>query len=269
MVEKRQTGEGAASADEVSGPAVDREAMIREEALLDKLPEGLAPLPSVHDDLASDLLEIAERQVAEARKRLGPQSSKPKLKRIEDLFISKVGRAPRVSEELERMMRSAPSVKQTAVLDGSFDRALASALNTYDKSSIQAGATMQLAYDDWNMAVRVYKSELRASGALLAAAIEAAEHPSAPRDYDEPARTAPQVGYYSKTTKVAQALLAYEMAMQQAGTALAAAYGHLTDELYSTMDMLAVAEATLITATQTAYSTFWAGVQEAVGQPRS
>jgi hypothetical protein len=122
------------------------------------------------------------------------------------------------------------------------------------------------------MAVRIYKSELRAAGSVLAADIEAANHPVSPRDYteyDEPARGAAQVQYYGKAAKIGQSLLTYEKTMQQAGTALATAYGQLTAELYSAVNALGVAEATLISATQTAYSIFWTGVQNAVAQTRS
>ncbi|HYC74665.1 hypothetical protein [Brevundimonas sp.] len=270
MVEKRQPRSDAGAAPIESEDEVERR---RREELLEGLPDGLKPLPTVHDELATELLELAERQVAEMRKRFGPSSSKPRLKRIEDLFVSKVGRAPRVSEEMQRLMRGPAAIQRVAVLDGSFDRALAAAFNAYDKSSVQSGSHVQTAYDDWSMAVRIYKSELRAAGSLLAAEIDAANHPATPPqdydDYEDPVRAEPHVRHYVRSAKIGQSLLAYEKTMQQAGTALAGAYGQLNTELYNAADGLAVAEATLIAATQTAYSIFWTGAQSAVGQARS
>lgn len=244
----------------------------REDEILEGLPDGLRPLPTLHDDLSEELLALAERQVAETRKKLGSETSKPRLKQIENLFNAKAGRAPRVGEEMERLMRSIPIVQQTASLDGSFDRAMAAAINVYDKSSIQNGAIVQAAYDDWGMAVRIYKSELRAAGSLLAAEIEAINHPPGGHDYsdyDQPIRGSAQVQHYGRAAKIGHALLTYEKTMQQAGTALAVAYGQLTSALYNAVNGLAVAEATLIAATQTAHSVFWTGAQNAVSQSRT
>lgn len=269
MVEKRHTRSDGASG--LADAEVGREEERREEALLIGLPDGLPSLPTIHDNLASELLELAERQVAETRQKLGSQTSKPKLKRIEELFNEKAGRAPRVGEETARLMRGPTVVQQTVALDGAFDRSLASALNVYDKSSVQSGALVQAAHDDWSMAVRIYKSQLRAAGAALAAEIDAANHPARNDydEYDEPVRGAPHVQHYARAAKIGQSILNYEKTMQQAGGALAAAYGQLTTALYNAVNVLAVAEATLISATQTAYSTFWTGVQSAVGQARN
>ncbi len=277
MVERRQpkAEDATTSLEEraLQEPAgTDAEEARQQDALLDSLPGGLAPLPSIHDDLAAELLALAEQQLAETRKKFGREASKPKLKRILSLFNDSAGRAPSVDAELARQMRSLGAVQQTAQLDGVFDRALATALNVYDKTSVQSGANVQSAQDNWSMAVRVYKSELRAAGAVLRAEIEAVNHPPAQRDfneYEEPLRGASQVQHYLKSAKIGQSLLTYEKTMQQAGAALVTAYGQLTAELFAAVNTLAVAEATLISATQSAYSTFWNGVQSAVAQSRS
>jgi len=270
MVEKSETREKtpAASTDVPKGP----DQILRGDPLLIELPDGLPALPTIQDDLATELLELAERQVTEARKKLGPQASKPKLKRIEALFYERAGRAPKVSEETAKFLRGPATVQQTAVLDAAFDRSVATAMNVYDKSSIQSGALVQSAYDDWNLAVRIYRSQMRSAGAVLVAEIEAARHPAQSRDYeeyDEPMRGGVQVHYYAKAAKIGQSILEYEKTMQKAGAALAGAYGQLTTELYAALNTLAVAEATLISANQTAYSTFWTGMQTAMGQTRN
>lgn len=263
MSEKRRTPAELEIAEMVSSPS-------QEEAALEALPGGLKPLPTIHDDLAQELLALADRQVAEIRKLLGSQSAKPKLKRIEQIFKAKAGSAPHVGEELERLMRIPTVAPKTAALDASFDRAMAMALNTYDKESVRAGSNIQSAFDDWAMAVRIYKSELRAAGSTLAAQIELAthQHDSEDYDYDEQPRGAPVVRHYATAAKIAQSMVSYEKTMQQAGADLATAYGKLMGQVYSTIDMLALAETVLISAVQTAYSAFWTGVQSAVSQAR-
>jgi hypothetical protein len=270
MAEKRHTGGESAPEDRAEARADER----REAALLEALPDGMRPLPTIHDDLSEELLALAERQVAETRKKLGEQSSKPKLKRIQELFTSKAGPPPKVSGEMEKLLASPLVVQQTAGFDASFDRAVAMALNAYDKGSVQTGASVQAAYDDWGMAVRIYKSELDAAGALLAAEIEAINHPPTQRDYDytdsdEPVRGGAQVHHYVRAAKIGQVLLAYEKNMQKASGELATAYGELVSGLYAAVNALAVAEATLISATQTAYQVFWTSAQNAVAQARS
>lgn len=264
MAEKRQ-----AAADE-AGIAEMVTSHEKEEAVLEALPGGLKPLPTIHDDLAQELLTLADRQVAEIRKLLGSQSAKPKLKRIEQIFKAKAGATPHVGEELERLMRIPSVAPKTAMLDASFDRAMATALNTYDKESVRAGGNIQSAFDDWEMGVRIYKSELRAAGATLAAQIEQAthQHDTDDFDYDEQPRGALVVRHYAKASKIAQSMVAYEKTMQQAGTDLATAYGKLMASVYSTIDALALAETVLIAAVQNAYAAFWTGAQTAVSQAR-
>jgi hypothetical protein len=265
MVERRQvrSHETAAEVDNLT-PMPERE-----DVALERLPGGLAPLNTLHDDLASELLDLAERQVAEARKKLGPQSSKPRLQHIAEMFATKAGKEPRVGEELERAMRSPALVAQIATLDGTFDHTLATGLNLFDKASVQSGAAVQAAYDDWTMAARIYKSEIRAGGAILSAAIEAANHPTQPLSYDTPLKAEPQVDHFTKADKIGTALLVYEKRMQAAAADLAHAYGVLMSALYGAVNALAVAEATLISVTQTANKTFWTNVQTAMSQIRS
>lgn len=243
----------------------------QEDALLERLPDGLAPLVTITDETAAELLELAERQVSEARKKMGPQASKPRLKRVQDLFNSKAGRAPRVSEDVDRLMRSTGVATQIANADAAFDHTMAGAYNIFDRSSVNAGSSFQTAYDNWTMAVRIYKADLRTAGAILADQIRAAKHLPALLDYDyeTPARGQVQVDHYTAADKIGDAILAYEKSMQVAGTALAMAYGVLLSGLYSAVTALAVAEATLIASAQGAYKSFWTSAQTALGQTRT
>lgn len=244
-----------------------------EDALLERLPDGLAPLVTITDETAAELLELAERQVAEARKKLGPQSAKPRLKRVQDMFAAKAGRAPRVSEEVDRMMRSTGVASLIAAADSTFDHTMAGGFNNFDHASITAAAAFQTAYDNWSMAVRYYKADLRTAGAVLADHIRAAKHPVTPPDadyeYDSPPRGQAFVDHYTSADKIADAILNYEKAMQVAGTQLALAYGLLLGGLYSAVTAVAVAEATLISVTQGAYKTFWTSAQHAISQSRT
>lgn len=244
-----------------------------EDALLERLPDGLAPLVTITDETAADLLELAERQVTEARKKLGPQSSKPRLKRVQDMFAAKAGRAPRISEELDRLMRSTGVASQIAAADSTFDHTMAAAFNNFDHASITSAAAFQTAYDNWSMAVRYYKADLRTAGAVLADHIRAAKHPVSPPDYeyeyDGPSRGQIYIDHYTSADKIGDAILVYEKAMQVAGTQLATAYGQLLGGLYSAVTAVAVAEATLISVTQGAYKSFWTSAQHAMNQSRT
>lgn len=264
MVEKRQTRSEAASAteDSLAGASTD-------DAGLETLPGDVRGLKMVVDKNASELLELAEQQVAEARRRLGPETIKPRMKRVEELFAAHAGKPPRVSEDLERSMRSSALVAQVATLDGTFDHSVATGYNIFDKASVQAGAAMQVAYDDWQLAVRMYRSELRAGGSTLLGAIEIANHPPLADDFEQPLRGESQVSYFTRTDKIGVALLAYEKRIQSASVDLAKAYGTLIGALYAASSGLAVAEATLIAVIQTANKTFWTGIQNAVSQVRS
>jgi hypothetical protein len=263
MVEKRHSKAHEAFAGEELVPSAERE-----DAVLERLPGGLAPLKTIHDDLALELLDLAERQVEEARKKLGSKSSKPRLKRIEEMFVKRAGRAPPVEDDLERALRSGGMVSHVATLDGAFDHVLATGLNTFDKASVQSGAAVQSAYDDWTMAARIYKSEMRAGSAVLYAAIEAADHPGQPMSYDSQLKVEQQLDHYTKSDKIGAAMLTYERRMQQAGADLAHAYGVLMAALYGAVNTLAVAEATLIAVNQTANKTYWTNVQSAMSQVR-
>lgn len=260
MVEKRSVREDALLP-EAGDTAADAN---REDVMLEQLPGGLKTLTTVHDDVVAELLDLAERQVAEARKKLGLQTAKPRLKKVEALFTTKAGKPPHVDEEVERQMRG-NFAAQIAGYDGNFDHTLAVGYNNFDKTSVQASSNVQNAHDAWSMAVRIFKSEMRVAGAVLNAAIEAATHP-ATNGYDEPLRGRQQIDYYTRSSKIADSLLAYERTMQEANTALTAAVGQLVTALYGAVSALAVAEATQIAVTQGAYKSFWTSVQGAINQ---
>lgn len=267
MVEKRQ-------ADKEAAGAVARDIATEsneQDTVLNHLPGGLSSLKLASDQVASELLELAERQVEEARRKLGSESTKPRLKRLKEMFEARSGREPEVGPDLERTLRSNALVPQVATLDSAYDHAVASAYNIFDKISVQTGATVQASYDDWQMAVRIYKSEMRAAGAILEAGVETAAHPNQPadNDFDTQLRAVAQVNHFIKSDKIATALLTYEKRMQQAASDLSRAYGLLITNLYGAANGLGVAEATLISTIQDASKTFWTGVQHAVGQVRS
>jgi hypothetical protein len=267
MVEKRQ-------ADKETSTPVHRDIVgdsSREDASLEHLPGGLSSLKLAPDQVASELLELAERQVAEARRKLGSDSTKPRLKRLEEMFEARSGREPGVSPDLERTLRSNVFVPQVATLDSTYDHTVATAYNIFDKISVQTGASVQASYDDWQLAVRIYKSEMRAAGAILEAGVEIAAHPNQPvdYDYDTQLRAEAQVSHFTKSDKIATALLTYEKRMQQAASDLSRAYGLLITSLYGAANGLGVAEATLISSIQSASKSFWTGVQNAIGQVRN
>lgn len=258
MVERRQVKEEGARAE--SG---DTEA--EQDRVLEAMPNGMTPPKTIQDGLAAELLEIAERQVADTRKKLGPQASKPRLKRIDALFNRYAGSPPRAGTEITNSMTAAGTIPQLTKYDMAFDQTLAAAFYNFDRSSAQAGADIQNAHDAWTLEVRLYRSDERSAGAILSAAIQTASlHDD--QNYDEPMRTKSHVDYYRKSTKIAEAILVYEETMRQGGMKLATAFGRLMQNLYEAANDLAVAEAALIATTQLAYNNFWTNVQSVIGQ---
>ncbi|MDE2405440.1 MAG: hypothetical protein KGM17_12300 [Sphingomonadales bacterium] len=231
---------------------------------LEELPGGVPPLRTIHDSLAADMLALAERQVAEARQRLGAQASKPRLKSIDALFRARAGSEPGVSEELERAMRSPQLAQQTATSDAACDIALARAYNEFDHAAIGVGSQLQTAHDDWLMAVRLYRSAEREQGAILEAAIELTDSGGKAGGYEQRSPADALVRHFDRSSQISAALVTYEKAMQAAGTDLAKAFGTMNGALYIQMCALAVAEATLIDALQKAYDTFWTAVDHSI-----
>lgn len=263
MVDKRQEGhvEGA-----------DREPTVTEkhqDAILEKLPDGLAPLKTIHDDNYSELKALAEQMVTMARKRFGPQSSKPRLKRVEDLFSDKAGKAPRVDEELDRSIRQLSVIPQVAALDQEYDKAIATGFNIFDKASSDSGSSVQQAYDDWTLAMRLYDSALRSSGAIFVAAIEVAKSKSHGLPSDGFSKDRTHLEYYTKSAAIAAALVIYETAMAKASADLAAAFGKLIAGLFGGFAKVAVAEGTSISTSQTASLNFWTKLHANLNKSRN
>lgn len=240
----------------------------RDQVGLSNAPDGLLPIATVRDETASLLLELAERHVAEAREKLGPQSSKPRLDRIRKLFSEKAGIAPRLDQGAERLLGSAGFKAQLATYESTYHHTLAIAANNFDKISIQSGAALQTAYDDWTMAVSIYKSEARAAGAVLEAETS---HPALSQmitDYEGPTAGRSLVEHYNRSSNISDSLLRYERFMQRAATNLSVSFARLIEQLYSAVTDLAVAEATLIAVDQEAHKAFWVSAQNALSQSR-
>lgn len=240
----------------------------QEDAMLGDLPDGMAPLPTVPDAMVTELLALAEQLVGIARMQLGPQSSKPRLKRVEELFRDKARQAPKVDEELDKSIRSLGSVAQVAGLDQSYDQAMATAFNAFDKTSVDAGSNVQQAYDDWTLGVRLYKAASRSAGAILSAAIDNAKNTASGVATDSTFRDRAQLEYYTRSAAIATALLTYEKSMAKASTDLAAAFGKLISGLYGGFTQVAVGEATLLSAGQAASLSFWTKLHSDRSQSR-
>lgn len=236
---------------------------------LDQLPDGLRPLKTIHTETVEKLLSLAEEMVADARKRFGRQSAKPRIKQVEELFLEHAGKAPDVERHRDEAMRQIDTVEKVATLDQAYDKSVATALNAFDKTSGDAGRSVQDAYDKWTMAVRIYRSEARSAGTIFYAEIEKAKSVHPQSDAGTVVREQPQIAYYTRGSAIAQALVTYEQTMAKSASTLVAAFGALMTGLYTGFASTAVGEATLVSASQTATLTFWTGVQQALRSNRS
>lgn len=259
MADKRQEG-------------VDHEASgteKQEDALLEKLPDGLAPLKTIHDDNYSELRTLAEQMVSMARKRFGPQTSKPRLKRVDELFTDKAGKAPKVDEELDRSIRHIAMIPQLAALDQDYDKSIATGFNVFDKASSDAGSSVQQAYDDWTLAMRLYDSASRGAGAIFIAAVEVAKSKSHSLPSDGFSKDRTHLEYYTKSSAIAAALVVYESAMAKASADLATAFGKLNHGIFAGFSKVAVAEATSISTSHTASLNFWTKLHANLNKSRN
>lgn len=264
MAETKKTGEQKDR--EAETPVARAE---RRDDWLPGLPDGLAPLRSVHTETAEELIETAEQLVAMARERFGSHTSKPRLETVARLFEEQAGKPPSVEKSLNTAIRELDVVEQTAALDRAYDSKMAGALNDFDKASLQSGSEMQQGYDAWLMAKRIYESEARAAGAIFHAEIEKAKRPRGEFSSDNSRREIAQVHHYTQSTAIAGALVQYEKTMATSANNLAKAFGQLVGVLYKSFSATATAEATLIAAANSASLTFWTGIEKALSRPRS
>ncbi|MDA7966957.1 hypothetical protein [Ruegeria sp.] len=225
------------------------------------LPDGGDALPTIHDAAAHKILELAETLVFDARKRLGSESSKPRVAEVKALFTEHTGRSPKVSDELNRELRRPDRVERVAGLDQTWDKVYAKAINVFDQTSIESGSKVQEAIDNWQLAVRVYKAEARSASAIFRAAIETA-HEKQRHEGGRHAGVDRLSDHYTSSVVISAALVTYEKSMATAIDALSIAVGALTKDLFTSTSSVSVAEATLIDTEQKASKAFWSGVQD-------
>lgn len=227
---------------------------------LRQLPDNTAALAMAQGRNANNILALAESIVSETRSRLGENTSKPRVIDVIELFTEHAGQAPEVPEKLSHELRQPNRAEQVANLDGDWDKAYASAVNTFDKTSIEAGSKVQEAVDNWRLAVRIYESEARNAAAIFKADIEKAHLMTGTKGGTHPFLDE-HVDYYEQSSAIGTGLVQYESSISQATSELASALGELIQELFNSSASLTVGEATFIDESQKASQSFWAGVQ--------
>ncbi|MFK7738806.1 MAG: hypothetical protein AB8H80_00685 [Planctomycetota bacterium] len=231
-----------------------------DEQALQNLPGGLKSLETIHDHNAKQILDLARDLVRSARTELGPDSSKPRIARVERLFEKCAGTPRRVPGNLDGELRRPEYVETIAQLDREWDLSFATARNAFDRISVASGSKIQDADDNWLLAVRIYESESRSAGAIFKAAVDKARAktptPHAEEDIDAHA----EVAFHTRGSDISKALQTYEQAMAAATASLSTAFGALIKDLFDSMTATCVGEADLIQATQDASSKFWTGV---------
>ena len=231
----------------------------RIEETLRRLPDGGEALATVHDATAKSILKLAEQLVKNARERLGPETSKPRVVEVGRLFSDHAGPTPSMPKQLNAVLRSAERVEQVAELDETWDKSIAGAVDVFDQTSIESGSKVQEATDNWRLAVRVYESEARSAGAIFKAEIDKAALKGGSQGGSHP-ELDQHVDYYARSAEISAGLVKYEEAMAAASGELATALGTLIQDLFESAAKVSVAEATFIDSTQQASSTFWTGV---------
>lgn len=227
------------------------------EKMLEGMPDGQKALAKVQDDTAKEILAIAEQLVADARKKLGKSHSKPRAKNVSELFGKYAGKPPEVHEELSKHLRANEHVGKIAALDQEFDKAVATALNHFDQTSVESGGKIQDAVDTWTLAVRIFTAETRTAAAVFLACIEKAEKDKADRHDANNERESKLVRHYKKAQSIGDGLVVYEKALAKSTDELATAFGKLVKSLFTSAVNVASAEATLISASQKASHQFW------------
>lgn len=244
-----------------STPAKDA----RDDKILELLPGGAEKLIGIRDSNVEHLLRLAKQLVEDARKSLGKDSSKPRVARIEKIFEKYAGKPrKRIPGYLDKELRREEHVGQIAGLDRTWDTSYATALNEFDRTSVQSGSKIQDADDNWKLAVRLFESDARSAGAVFLAEVKKAKSktPAPHADNDSDAHV--EVAYHARGADISEALVAYESAMSEATQNLSNALGALIRDLFEAVTSTCVGEATLIKTTQDASKTFWSGVHDAM-----
>lgn len=239
----------------------------QQDEILKKLPGGMKFFETVHYRNENEIIKLAESLVKDLRKKLGSNTSKPRMKAVEDMFYSYAKKPRKVPKAVEDVIRKPAHVEKIAVLDQSYDQAVAKAVNAFDQTSVEAGSKVQEAYDNWTLAVRIYESACRSAGAVFKAKIVQAHE-----EADQVLKSALGLGahdirlseesmYFTRSKAIGTGLVDFESSISKASGDLAKAFGALIADLFGAVSNTCEGEATLIAATQTASLTFWSGVE--------
>lgn len=255
-----------------TSPQSNRSIVPSSEAVIDdtlrKLPGELNPLSDNKWKSATGMAELAENLLAFGETitknvidRLESSPEEPTAKRIETLFKDSLDNpVPELPSNLDKELRLLSHIEQISQFDQVWDKALATAINDFEKVGVASIGKVQMARVNWMLAVRLYESESRNAWTIFKSSTKksAAENPT----FGDTHRAVyQQVAYYKNSSEVSKALLSYEQSMAKAATDLAAAFGELITQIFDGFTSDSVGEAALIRANQLASEEYWTSVQ--------
>lgn len=235
---------------------------------LSRLPDGARPLETVEDPSSKAMLELGDQLVRQAWESLVTGRTdrdtdiRVRVEDVEKLFLEHAGDEEHdVTEALDEALRELRNVEEVAKLDQTWDKACAQALNTFDLVTVKYAGKVQTAEDNWRLAVRVFRSEARSAGAILQAEIEKSKDELHPAHREGQRDGYHHLDYYTRSSEISKALVAYQRSMASSTGHLAKAIGALIEDLTDAATATALGEAQLIDAIQSASKTFWTAVQ--------